>query len=118
MHPCIELLEQALNIGEMELECLAAGQVEEVEALSGKRFSLLDEAWECQSPDCLDEFREKFLQMQALQSRLSEEAVHLHAILRDALNKNRRETTRLHGYQQTCDTNLQKQVPMLMSRMG
>lgn len=118
MHPCIELLEQALNIGEIELECLAAGQVEEVEELSEKRFSLLDEAWECQSPDCLDEFREKFLQMQALQSRLSEEAVHLHAILRDELNKSRRENTRQHGYQQTSDTSLHNQVPMLVSRMG
>ena len=118
MHPCIELLEQALNIGEMELECLAAGQVEEVEALSGKRFGLLDEAWECQSPDCLDEFREKFLQMQALQSRLSDEAVHLHALLRDELNKHRQESTRRHSYRQTSDLDLQNQVPLLMSRMG
>ena len=118
MHPCIELLEQALSLGELELEYLSAGQVDEVEELSARRFSLLDEAWERQSPDCLDEFREKFMQMQTLQGRLSREAVHLHALLRDELNKNRRESTRRHGYQQTSDTNLQNQVPMLMSRMG
>ena len=56
--------------------------------------------------------------MQALQSRLSDEAVHLHAILRDELNKTRRESVRQHGYQQTSDTSLHNQVPMLMSRMG
>ena len=118
MHPCIELLEQALNIGEMELEHLVAGQVDVVEVLSAKRFSLLDEAWECQSPDCLDEFREKFLAMQELQHRLSEAAVSLHEILRDELKKNRQESTRRHGYQQTSSLDLYSQVPMLMSRMG
>lgn len=118
MHPCLELLEQALSIGELELEYLAAGQVDGVEELSAQRFNLLDEAWECQSPDCLDEFREKFIQMQALQSRLSQEAVHLHGLLRNELNKSRQENTRQHGYQQTSSLDMRNQVPLLMSRMG
>ena len=118
MHPCIKLLEQALNIGEQELQYLAAGQFDEVEALSEKRFSLMDQAWERQSPDCLDEFKEKFIQMQELQGRLSREAVHLHSLLRDELNKNRRENTRQHGYQQTSSRDLYSQIPMLVSRMS
>ncbi len=118
MHPCIKLLEQALSIGEQELQYLAAGQFDEVEALSEKRFNLLDEAWEKQSPDCLDEFKEKFIQMQELQGRLSREAVHLHAMLRDELNKNRQETTRRNGYQQASAGNQSGHSPMLMSRMS
>ena len=118
MHPCLELIEQALDIGELELQYLAAGQVDGVEELSARRFSLLDEAWERQSEDCLDEFREKFLAMQDLQVRLSEAAVRLHEVLRDELKKNRRENTRQHGYQQTSSLDLYNQVPLLMSRMG
>ena len=118
MHPCLQLLEQALDIGEVELQYLSSGQVDGVEELSERRFSLMDEAWECQSPDCLDEFREKFLAMQELQHRLSEAAVSLHEILRDELKKNRQESTRRHGYQQTSSLDLYSQVPMLMSRMG
>ena len=118
MHPCIELLEQALNIGEMELEHLLAGQVDVVEVLSAKRFSLLDEAWECQSPDCLDEFREKFLRMQTLQQRLSQEAVRLHELLREELKKNHQENNRRQSYLQASSLDLHNQVPMLMSRMG
>ena len=118
MHPCLQLLEQALDIGEVELQYLSSGQVDGVEELSERRFSLMDEAWECQSPDCLDEFREKFLAMQELQHRLSEAAVRLHEILRDELKKNRQESTRRHGYQQTSSLDLYSQVPMFMSRMG
>jgi ABC-type uncharacterized transport system ATPase subunit len=118
MHPCIKLLEQALVIGELELEYLAAGEVDEVEELSEKRFSLLDEAWERQSPDCLDEFREKFLQMQELQHRLSQEAVQLHAILRNELKKSNQESARYQGYRQASELDMQSQTPMLMSRMG
>ncbi len=118
MHPCLKLLEQALNIGEMELQYLAAGRVDGVEELSEKRFNLLDEAWERQSPDCLDEFRDKFLEMQTLQGKLSDAALDLHSILREELKKNRQENTRQHGYQQTSSLDLYSQVPMLMSRMG
>ena len=118
MHPCLELLEQALSLGEMELEHLVAGQVDVVEVLSAKRFSLLDEAWECQSPDCLDEFREKFLQMQSLQHRLSQEAVHLHGLLREELKKNHQENNRRQSYLQTSTLDLHNQVPLFMSRMG
>lgn len=118
MHPCIKLLEQALSIGEQELQYLAAGQFDEVEALSEKRFTLLDQAWERQSPDCLDEFKEKFIQMQELQGRLSREAVHLHSLLRDELNKSRQESTRRHGYQQASSQDLSSQIPLLVSRLG
>ena len=31
MHPCIKLLEQALSIGEQELQYLAAGQFDEID---------------------------------------------------------------------------------------
>lgn len=118
MHPCIKLLEQALTVGERELEYLMSDQVDGVEELSAQRFTLLDEAWERQSPDCLDEFREKFIQMQDLQSRLSREAVRLHAILRDELNKNRQETNRRQSYEQNANLSLYNQIPVLMSRQG
>ena len=118
MHACLELLEQALDIGELELQYLTAGQVDGVEELSQRRFNLLDEAWERQSADCLDEFRDKFMAMQDLQVRLSDAAVRLHEVLRDELKKNRQENTRRHGYQQTSSLDLYNQVPILMSRMG
>ncbi len=118
MHPCIKLLEQALSLGEQELEYLMADEVDGVEKLSEQRFSLLDEAWERQSPDCLDEFREKFLQMQDLQTRLSQEAVRLHGVLRDELNKNRQESQRRQSYEQSASLTLYNQIPVLMSRMG
>lgn len=118
MHPCLKLLEQALSLGEQELEYLRSDQVEGVEELSAQRFSLLDEAWERQSPDCLEEFREKFIQMQDLQTRLSQEAVRLHAFLRDELNKNRKESHRRQSYEQNASLSLYTQIPMLISRMG
>ena len=118
MHACLELLEPALDIGELELQYLTAGQVDGVEELSERRFNLLDEAWDRQSEDCLDEFREKFIAMQDLQVRLSDAAVRLHEVLRDELKKNRQENTRRSSYQQTSSLDLYNQVPLLMSRMG
>lgn len=97
----LSLLDQALHLGEQELQALVAGDVAMAEETSRQRTDLLNMAWEQREPEVLDDFRNKLLRIQFLQGRLTEEARRLHAQLRTQLQQSRKEGRRLDGYKRT-----------------
>ena len=100
MSECLSLLDQALDIGQRELDSLAAGEVDGLEEASRERARLIDEAWnqrECEAVD-VDELVGKLRQLRSLQSQLSSKARKLHSSLAEDLMRMRREGKRLVGY--------------------
>jgi hypothetical protein len=98
MGNALSRLEEALRIGEIELDRLQAGEVEEAETLARDRGRLLSEALSRREGVSLEELTEKLTQLKRLQGRISSEALQLKSSLREDLKKARRENKRLSGY--------------------
>ncbi|MFV0422708.1 hypothetical protein [Oleidesulfovibrio sp.] len=94
----LALLDQALTLGEGELNALAEGDVDTADTSAQERGRLIALAWEKRDSVREDELREKLLQLQTLQGRLTSEARKLHQSLREELQRSRKESTRLSGY--------------------
>lgn len=100
MADSLTLLDQALSLGEQELNALAAGDVDVAHENSGKRSQLLAEAWEQRDGVAVEDLQNKLMQLQSLQGRLSEEAKRLHVSLKSELQKTKKHSRRLTGYRQ------------------
>ncbi len=88
----------ALDVADRELALLKDGHVDEAAALTEDRARLIDQAWNAGTLQELKPLREKLVQLQSMQSRLTEEARKLHAQVRDELARSRQETKRHAGY--------------------
>lgn len=95
---CLALLDQALELGEQELAILSSGEVEGVDTLVARRDKLVTTAWDNRHQCDLDRFREKLNRLQAMQNRLSHEALQLHERMLRELGRVRKEGARLSGY--------------------
>lgn len=101
MHPAFILLDKALELGRQELAHLAAGEVEEAEALAFGRDSIISEAL-CEeslatpATQSLDELLEKLNELKDLQARIIDEAGRLKQDLGDKLRRTEQEHKR-HG---------------------
>jgi hypothetical protein len=92
-------LDQALDVGMRELECLVSGEVEEAERLAAERGRLIGLLTEHNPrPEVVDFLREKLLKLQSLQGQLTNEAKKLHAKLKEDLKRTKLENKRLCGY--------------------
>lgn len=100
MSQCLSLLDQALDIGQRELDSLVAGEVDGLEEASTQRARLIDEAWALHEDAQVDvdELIDKLQQLKSLQSLLSSKARKLHSDLADDLRRMRGEGKRLAGY--------------------
>jgi hypothetical protein len=98
MTDSLALLDQALTLGESELSALADGDVDSADSSAQQRSRLIAMAWEKRGSVQEDELREKLLQLQSLQGRLTSEARRLHQSLREELQRSRKESVRLSGY--------------------
>lgn len=98
MADSLTLLDEALALGDRELQLLAAGQYEEVERIAQDRSRLVVEAVEGGSPLDLTLFHDKLLQLSALQGRLTDEAKRLHESVRLELQRTKKEGERISGY--------------------
>ncbi|MFP5239438.1 MULTISPECIES: hypothetical protein [Fundidesulfovibrio] len=94
----IDILDQALETGRLELGQLCEGEVEEAERLAHERFSLMEEAWRMRDPKRIGELKEKLLQLQSLQGQITSEARRLHEAIKRDLLKAKQENQRLTGY--------------------
>ena len=94
----LEYLEAALSVGENELNCLLAGEIEEAEKLANDRGRLLELAWRCADPESIGALRDKLQKLQNLQGQLTAEARRLHAAVKADLQRAKQEGQRLSGY--------------------
>ncbi len=118
MSECLNLLEQALDLGRRELEFLAAGKVEETEETAQQRGGLLERAWIAKEHEQVDvdELLDKLRQLRGLQGQLSREARNLHKSLETDLARVRKEHGRISGYRQA--TQLVPTASRFVSKRG
>lgn len=100
----IDILDQALETGRLELGQLCEGEVEEAERLAQERSALMEEAWRMRSPKRIGQLKEKLLQLQSLQGQITAEARRLHEAIKRDLLKARQENQRLTGYRTSLRT--------------
>ncbi len=94
-------LDEALDLGRMELAMLTEGNVEQAEALATDRGRLLDMAWRGRGRISEDMFMDKMEKMQALHALVNVEARRLHKMLKEDLLRTRKQGQGLSGYRGT-----------------
>ena len=99
-HACIELLEQALLVGEQELEALFRGETEQASARQEERSRLTQQAMELSGGVPLDILLVEFQKLCDMQKRLTQAGNELRQIWLKELMRVRRESRRLAGYKQ------------------
>ncbi len=97
-------LDEALDLGRLELNMLTEGNVEQAEALANDRGRLLDMAWHGRGRISQDVFLNKMEQLQVLHSQVSAEARRLHKMLKDDLLRTRRQSHGFSGYRNSMPT--------------
>lgn len=103
MHPAFTLLDQAIELGRLELEHLAAGEVEKAEAVSCGREGVLGKALtdkglaESQKEN-LDGLLARLTELKELQARIIDAASRLKGELGEELRRAGQEQKRHAGY--------------------
>jgi len=115
MNKGIQKIDEALQVGKLELSCLQAGEVEEAEQHATTRATLVREAGQFFQPDVAAEFKSKLLEMHGLQTRLTEEAKKLHASLQQEFKQGKKQAKGQRGYNKTL-TSGSTAIPMYMDR--
>jgi len=116
MHAAFELLDKALEMGRRELAHLAAGEVEEAEALAFGRDSMLDEALTKDNlagsaEESLDFLMARLNELKELQARIIDEATRLKEEVAAKLRRTGLETKRHASYARAT-----RPVPRIQSR--
>ncbi|GAB6178055.1 hypothetical protein JCM16814_29460 [Desulfobaculum senezii] len=114
MSDCLRLLDQALDLGQQELDSLAVGDVDTTGDLANERGRLIEKAWSCKDDDGVDVnvLFTKLRRLRSLQGQLTTEAKRLHASLRDDIARIKDEGRRMKGY-----GNSTKVTPLFQSRL-
>jgi len=96
----MNLLAQALDAGERELECIASGEVDGIEEAAQERGRLIEEAWSLRETEqvSVDELLEKLQKLKSMQGKLSREARSLHSNLSEDISRMKKQGRRLAGY--------------------
>ena len=100
MADCLTLLDQALFLGEQELQALELGDVDTADENATRRGNLIAMAWDKREGVAVDVLQNKLLKLQALQGQLTDEARKLHASLKSELQRTKKHSVRLQGYRQ------------------
>jgi hypothetical protein len=98
MNDGMDMLDQAMEAGKLELASLAAGGLDDAERLAGQRISLMEEAWRMRDPKKIAALKEKLVQLQVLQGQITAEAKRLHEAIKRDLLRAKQENQRLTGY--------------------
>ena len=98
MSGCIELFDQAIAIGERELELLSEGDVDGAQELAGSRDKVLSQACANYADSDKDRVLERLQDLQRLQRSITAEALRLHEEVRDQLGSTKKESLRMKGY--------------------
>ena len=99
-HACIDLLEQALEMGEQELEALEHGRPDQASAREEERSRLTQQALEISGDVPLDILLVEFQKLCDMQKRLTEAGNALYQDWQQEMTRVRGESRRLAGYRQ------------------
>ena len=99
-HACIDLFEQALEIGERELEALENGRTDQASAREEERSRLTQQAMELSRDVPLDILLVEFQKLCDMQKRLTLAGNALRRSWQQELTRARGESRRLAGYRQ------------------
>ncbi|OBQ52408.1 hypothetical protein [Halodesulfovibrio spirochaetisodalis] len=97
----LTLLDEALRIGEQELEALKNGDMDVADEAAVERERLISEAWALRTGDIESELRQKLLKMQNVQLLLTDELKKLHASLKSQLLASKQKSSGYNGYQKS-----------------
>lgn len=97
----LTLLDEALRIGEQELEALKNGDMDVADEAAVERERLISEAWAIRTGDIENELRQKLLKMQHVQLLLTDELKKLHASLKSQLLASKKKSSVYRGYQKS-----------------
>lgn len=97
----LTLLDEALRIGERELEALKNGDMDVADEAAVERERLISEAWAIRTGDIEGELRKKLLKMQNVQLLLTDELKKLHASLKSQLIASKKKSSGYRGYQKS-----------------
>ena len=101
-------LDEALDLGRMELSMLMEGNVEQAEALASDRGRLLDMAWQGRGRITQEAFLTRMEQLRSMHTQISAEARRLHKLLKDDLLRTRRQSQGFSGYRNSLPDSLQE----------
>ena len=110
-HACINLLEQALQTGEQELDALKDGQVEQASAWEEERSRLTHKAIKLSNDVPLDVLLVEFHKLRDIQKRLIQAVNDLRRDWQQEFARTRGESRRLAGYKQATAHALSDQHP-------
>ncbi|GAB6057352.1 hypothetical protein [Desulfonatronum parangueonense] len=91
-------LDEALDLGKMELNMLVEGNIEEAEALANDRGRLLDMAWQGRGRVSPEVFLDKMEKLRTVHSMVNTEARRLHKLLKEDLIRTRKKGQGFSGY--------------------
>ncbi len=95
-----DYIDQALALGEKELQALKDGDVEGALELSGQRSWVLSHAWEARMGCDEEAYKERLFKVHDMQIVLTKLAQEKREELRLGLVRSRKENHRLMGYRQ------------------
>lgn len=111
MSGCIELLDEALKLGEQELVFLAEGDVESAESAASDRAGLIDAASKDFAVQDAAILRERLGRLLEMQKRATAEATALREDVRKRLGRTKKEVRRMAGYK-----GASKPAPRILNR--
>ena len=91
-------LEQALELGEQEMNALMQGNVDMAADLADKRTWLISQAWNARREADDSAYYLRLLEVQKMQERLTTEARRCRENIRTSLMLSRKEGQRMAGY--------------------
>ncbi len=98
MHKAIKYFDEALALAEQELQALSDDDSERAVALKEKRSELIAQAWAARQDCDNKEYASRIIQMQKIQSMLTEKATQVRQHVREEIVRSRKESRRLEGY--------------------
>lgn len=94
----VRLLDKAVEIAHREMAALEAGDYDEAARLADRRGEIISQAWSALETDTTDQYRARLVNLTRLQERLTALAGTARDIVREGLQRSRREKQRLRGY--------------------
>lgn len=107
MSQALQFLERAFQLARLERESLRTKNYDRAVELSGQRQTLLEQAWDMLEEDEHPAYRERLLQLAALQEELTTLAGEARQSVLVNLQGARRQKKRLSGYRRTVALGLQ-----------
>lgn len=91
-------LDLAYDISQMELSSIEEEDLVKARELAEKRTQIVESVFAADSHADRDQFLEKLLKLQKMQSRITESAKKLHNVLSNELKRVKNENARFTGY--------------------